>query len=100
MFSGMQQVGLARARRAAALRHAAWHALAVNQDHRAAGRPLGQRVMSDLDAVHFGQAAAARGRQARGFGLLGATVGADCVSATRLPIQDQSSVADMTELFH
>ena len=53
----IEQIGLARARRAAALRHAAHGALAVDEHHGAAGRPLGQREVADADARHVRDAA-------------------------------------------
>ena len=42
----VEQIGLAGARRAAALRHAAHGAVAVDEHHGAAGRPLGQRELA------------------------------------------------------
>ncbi len=55
----IEQVGLARAGCAAALRHAAHCAVAVDEDDRAAGRPFGQREVPDLEPGDRGQALAA-----------------------------------------
>ena len=54
MLIGLEQIGFARRRRRAAHVHAGGRA-GLDEHDGAAGRPLGQRVMADLDAGHRGQ---------------------------------------------
>ena len=51
----IEEIGFARPGRAAALCDAAHRAVPVDEDHRASSGAFGQRVMTDLDALHLGQ---------------------------------------------
>ena len=66
MFSGIEQIGFARARRPAALRDATDRAFAVHENDRAACRPLAERVMSDLEALNLGEPASSVGASVSG----------------------------------
>ena len=61
----VEQIRLARPRRAAALRDAARHAFAVDQDHGAAGGAAGKREAADLESVDGGQRGVADRRLVR-----------------------------------